>query len=449
MPFWFPLLFGVVFSGVGFGLMFAALYGGKFLRRQQRLQAEHPTEPWLWRKDWAQGRAESKTRTNMLAGWVFAIFWNAISAPIALLVFPAAAKQKGAVAYLILFFPLIGIFLLIHAIRETIAFFEFGKTYFEMSSVPGVIGRELKGQIQARFPHSPDHGVHLRLSCVHRVTVNSGDSRSTTETIVWREEADLSSGQLCPGPAGTTIPVQFRIPLEAQPTEKRSSSDEIVWILEALADVPGVNYHDIFEVPVFRTQETPSQAEAEKEVASEFAKTGQPPAISTVQIRQTGEGTEFYFPAARNKKFAVSATVMCLAFGGIAFLCMRVRAPIIFPIVFSLFWLVLVYVVIRLWLWTSRVVIGGGNLSLQAGLLGGGKVHQIPLAEIASIGDKIGAQQGGGTGTTYYDIELALRDGTKLTLGRILEDKHEVEWLVQEMKRLVRPQQKRMIAGMS
>src|SRR5271166_1302377 len=73
-PFWYPLIFGVLFSSVGFGLIFLALFGTKRYVRQQRLQAEHPTEPWLWRADWAQGRVSSNTRTSMIAAWVFAIF---------------------------------------------------------------------------------------------------------------------------------------------------------------------------------------------------------------------------------------------------------------------------------------------------------------------------------------------------------------------------------------
>jgi hypothetical protein len=448
MPFWLLLPFGLVFGGIGFGLIFAALYGGRYAQRQQRLEAEHPAEPWLWRADWAQGRANSKTRTSMFAGWVFAIFWNAISMPMAFLVLPAAAKQKGPIAYVGLIFPIVGVFLLVSAIRRTIAFFEFGNTYFEMSTVPGVIGRELKGQIQARFPHSPDHGIHLRLSCVHRVTTGSGNSQSTTENIVWRDEADLASGQLCPGPAGTTIPVDFGIPLDAQPTEKRNARDEFVWVLEALADVPGVDYHDIFEVPVFRTQQTPTQPEVEKFATTVATQSVTRPSVTTIEVRQKAGGTEFYFPAARNKSFAASTTVFSLIFGSISFFLIH-HAPIIFPLAFGFFSFLLLYITIQLWLGTTRVVIGSGGLTVQSGLLGGGKVRQIPLAEIASISDRITSQQGGATGTPYYDIELSLRDGKKITLGRTVRDKHETEWLVGEMQRLAGLETKTMTAGMA
>src|SRR5579859_1748288 len=444
-PVGMAIAFGLTFSTVGFGIIFLALYGGRHALRKQRLEVEHPTEPWLWRADWAQGRVKSKTGNLMFAGWAFAIFWNAISMPIALLVLPAAAKQKGSIAYIALVFPIAGVFLLIHAMRETIAFFEFGKTYFEMASVPAVVGRELKGQIQARFPHSPDHGIHLRFSSVHRVTTNSGNSSSTTETILWRDEADLSSAQVYPGPTGTTIPVDFRIPWNSQPTEQRNARDEYVWVLEALADVPGVNYHDIFEVPVFRTKDTPAAPEAETFAAAKPAAVPRPEAL-TVKVRQLAQGTEFYFPAARNKNFATTTTAFMLVFGAITFFLIH-HAPLIFPLAFGFFSLLLLYIAIQMWLGTSRVVMGSGGVTVQAGLLGGGKARQFALSEISAIGDRITAQQGGATGTPYYNIELTLRDGKKVTLGSTLRDQHEAAWLVEEMQRLAGLQPKSVATG--
>jgi hypothetical protein len=443
---WPLFLIGTFFVVIGFGLVFATFYGTKLMQRQQRLQVEHPTEPWLWREDWAQGKVQSKTRGSAIAGWIFTIFWNAVSMPMAYLFLTQPAKVKGPAVFLILVFPVIGVGLLIRAIRQTIALLEFGKTCFEMSSVPGVIGRELRGQIQARFPHSPDHGIHLRLSCVHRVTTNSGNSSNTSERILWRDEAELSSAQLFPGPSGTMIPVAFHIPLDAQPTEKRNSRDEFVWVLEALADVPGVNYHDIFEVPVFRTPQTPAQPEARRFVAAPPTFTR--PTIMTVEVRQNADETEFYFSAARNKKLA-SSVAAAWAICGVITYSMIHHAPVIFPIFFGLFSLILFYSTVQQWLSTTRVVVGSAGVAVQSGWLGSGKTHQIPLQEIASINHKISAQQGGATGTPYYDIELTLRNGIKITLGRAVREKPEAEWIVQEMRRLAGLQAKSLTAGMA
>ncbi len=428
---WMLLIFGLVFSGVGFGLILAILYGTSLAQREQRNQAEHPAEPWLWREDWAQGRVVSKTRSNMIGAWIFAVLWNLVSMPM-LFILPRQAAEKP-VAYIGLIFPVVGVYLLVRAVRQTLAYREFGKTCFEMASVPGVIGGELKGVIQARFPRSPERGVHLQLTCVNRVTTGSGDDQSTRENIVWRGESELSSAQLYPGPAGVTIPINFRIPWDSQPTEKRGPRDEIVWQLEALADVPGVDYHDVFEVPVFRTQQTPVQPEPESAVSIPVAVR---PSALTVEITQSSQGVEFYFPAARNKGFAVGITLFLLIFGVITYCLAGSGAPFIFPLVFGFFALLLLYVCVQMWLGTTRVGMGNGQLLVQEGLLGGGKVRRFAFSDLASISTKITSQQGDASGTPYYDIELNLRSGRKVTLGRTLRNKHEVDWLIEEMRRL-------------
>ncbi len=429
--------------------MFLGVAGNRKYSRIMQLRSEHASEPWLWREDWTAGRVKSNTKSSMVTAWIFAIFWNMVSWPPTIFALPGALRQKGANSLFLLIFPAAGIVLLIYAIRKTIAFAEFGKTCFEMASVPAVIGRDLKGSIQARFPHSPDHGVQLRLSCVHRYVSGSGNTSTTNEEILWRDEADLNSNQLYPGPIGMTIPVSFHIPLDAQTTDNRTPRDQIIWQLEAIAKVPGVDYHDVFEVPVFRTDQTPTfeeEARANTSASPFRAPEMSRPEHLTVRVQRVAEGTEFYFPPARNKGFATSITFFAAVFSTIGYFLMSPRVPIIFPIAFGGFGLLIAYFALQMWLGTTRVVIGS-SLRLQSGLLGGGRTREIELSEIASITDRIGAQSGNGTGTPYYDIELNLTNGKKLTLGRSLRNNHEVEWVVREMSRMAGIGQKKMTAG--
>lgn len=439
---WIGLIFAFVFTGVGLGLMSLVIFGGNVLKKQQRAQAEHPAEPWLWREDWAKGRIKGSTRSGMIGAWIFAVLWNLVSAPV--LVFLPQQAAKKPIAYVALIFPIAGAFLLIRAIRLTLAFVEFGTTWFEMASVPGVIGGELRGTIQARFPHSPDHGVQLRLTCVNRVTTGSGDSQNTSERIMWRGESSLSAGQLCPCPNGTAIPVYFQIPRDAEPTETRTSRAVILWQLEALADVPGVDYHDVFEVPVFRTAQTASRPSPE---ASFSVPVATRPSKMTVEVKQSDQGVEFYFAAARNPGFAAGTTFFLVVFGAITGVLARSSAAMIFPLAFGFFALLLLYISVQMWLGTTRVGIGNSELLVQDGLLGGGKVRRYALSEITSITSAIKSQQGGGTGTPYYDIELTLRTGKKVTLGRTLGNKQEVDWLLEDMRRLAGLQPKAAAAS--
>jgi hypothetical protein len=432
-PFWMPLIFGIAFTSVGFGLMYMVIFGSKLVQKRERAQAEHPSEPWLWRDDWAQGRVVSNTRGGMISAWVFAIFWNVVSAPI-LFFLPREAAKKP-IAYIGLIFPLAGVFLLIRAIRYSLAYAEFGKTVFEMSSVPGVIGGELKGVIQSRFPHSPERGVQLRLSCVRRATTGSGDSRSTTEYILWRGETSLAPGQLYPGPSGTTIPVNIRIPWDAIASDNQDSNNQVVWMLEARADVPGVDYDDVFEVPVFRTSQTPAQAPVD--VLHSSSMPAARPEVATISVQSVDGGTEFFFPAGRNKSFGISTSVFLTIFTATTYFLHRVRVPFIFPLAFGGFSVLLAYINMQMWLGTTRVTIGNGLVRVQTGYLGGGKIVQIAFADVAQIDSRIRAQQGGGTGTPYYNIELTQKNGRKVTLGNTLPSQQETQWLVEEMQRLV------------
>lgn len=426
---WLLILFGLVFCAIGCGLIFGTVSGGRILERKRRLTAENPTQPWLWREDWARGRVQSNTRSGMIGAWIFAVLWNAISAPI--LVFLPEQAAKKPIASIGFVFPLVGIVLLVRAIRMTLAYTEFGKTWFEMSAVPGVIGGELKGTIQARFPHRPEHGIQLRLTCLIRTVSGSGNSRSVSESIKWRCESRLDGAQLYPGPTGTSIPVDFKIPLDALATNTNPSG-QIIWQLEALADVPGVDYHDIFEVPVFRTSQTPT--EPLPQPAPEAVPGTRPPALTAV-VTPTSSGTEFYFPAARNKGFAAMTSLFWLIFASVT-IFLVFHAPVIFPVVFGFFTLVLLYITVQMWFGTTRVGISNTEVLLQDGYFGYGKIRKFGLSEIESISSRVAAQQGSGTGTPYYDIDLHLVSGKKVTLGRTIRNKEEVDWLVSEMRRM-------------
>jgi len=76
-------IFGITFGGVGFGGIVAALKGRKKVAELDALKARHPGAPWLWRRDWAEGRIEDANRATMGFTWTFAGFWTLVSAPAA------------------------------------------------------------------------------------------------------------------------------------------------------------------------------------------------------------------------------------------------------------------------------------------------------------------------------------------------------------------------------
>ena len=85
---WAGVLFSAIFAAIGGGVIYAGIYGNRKLKEQATLQVNNPQSPWLWRKDWAASRAESNNRNSAIGLWLAAIFWNAITFPIAFSAIP-------------------------------------------------------------------------------------------------------------------------------------------------------------------------------------------------------------------------------------------------------------------------------------------------------------------------------------------------------------------------
>lgn len=65
----FFAIFALTFGGVGFGGIAAALAGRRKLAEIEALEQKNPGAPWLWRPDWAAGRAnDSPARPCGLRG---------------------------------------------------------------------------------------------------------------------------------------------------------------------------------------------------------------------------------------------------------------------------------------------------------------------------------------------------------------------------------------------
>jgi hypothetical protein len=426
---WMLIFPGLAFTLIGGALIAAATIGSRKMRQAEIVRGEHPAQPWLWREDWSRGRSDSKTKTSMVSAWVISTVWLLVSSPV-LFVILSEQFRRDPKTLLALLFPAVGALMLVWAVRETMRWLEFGKTYFEMPIVPMVIGREARGTIQARFSHVPDQGVKLKLSCIHRTVSGSGNNRTTQEKILWRDEKIVPPEQLSLGPIGTSIPMEFSIPNDGLASDNTDPRSTILWLLEADADVPGVDYKDLFELPVFRTKDTPQKREV-------MGPSSTPPAHFTIVVRPGREGgTEIYFPAARNKGFALGTSLFSVIWGGAIAGMIHLRAPVLFPVVFGLFELLMMYITLDLLIGTSTVVVGQGIVRVRSGWFGSGKVHEFTFDQIAKFQTAITAQQGGATGTPYYDIQLITTSGSKVTLGKTVRDKQEADWLVTEMSRL-------------
>jgi hypothetical protein len=428
---------GVLFGGVGLAGMAAMWAGRRKLQEQTELRSKNPDQPWRWQQDWAAGRIEDSSRGTLWTSWAFAVFWNMIAFPSGYLGVQAALRQGQPGGYVALIFPLVGIGLLVGAARSTIRYRKYGVSRLELATIPAVIGHSLAGTVRVSTSIESPEGFLATVSCVRRVTSGSGKSRSTSESVLWQDERRVAGGRARDA-AGwrTDVPVQFRIPADVEPCSLDDPNNRVLWRLTVSASVPGVDYASVFEIPVFRTEAsaappTESEARLAAEQVRALAEYRQP-ADSRIRVTNRSQGVEIVFPPARNPGAAAGVTAFTLIWGGICWGLVHYKAPLLFPVVFGLSELLLLWVSLQLWLGVSRVTARPGMLLLAKGIGSPRGERTLPSAEVADVISAIGMQAGA---IPYYDVVVRQKDGEKLTAGRSVRDKHEAEWLAVTIKK--------------
>ena len=423
-------LFGLLFAGFAAGAWAMVRLGGRKAKEQEIVGSRYPDQPWLWRHDWASGRIDDTSRGTLWTSWIFAIFWNLISVPAGFVGVRAALLEGNTAGYVSLLFQIVGLGLLIWAVRSALRYQKYGVSRLELSTIPGQIGGSLAGAVRVTVLLRPAADFAISLTCTRRETSGSGKNSSTNETILWQEEGhavgeasrDISS-------LGTRIPFTFRIPADVPGSDSADPSSQIVWRLRLAAGVPGVDYDAVFEVPVFHSP--PGHP-----VGSEKNPMGDPDSVAPAPYRQPADsritvstnrrGTEIWFPAARNAAAAAGVTVFTLFWTAVLAGLVYSDAPALFPIVFGLFDLLLAAGALQLWLGVSRVTVDRQALLLEEGYVYTNRGCRITAGEIADITLKIGMQAGS---RPYYDVVIVRADGKRVTAGRSVRDKREAEWL--------------------
>jgi HEAT repeat protein len=448
---WVGVLIGAIFALIGGGIIYGGIYGNRKLTEQAAAEVSNPQSPWLWRKDWAASRAESRNRNSAFGLWAAAIFVNGIVFTLVISVVPQLWRTSDPKAFLVLAFCVGGIILAGAAVRASIRRKRFGQTYFEFASLPFSPSRTLKGTIHLRFNTEARHGIDLSLSCVRQVITGGGKNRSTLQSVLWQADTNVPQASLAPGLMGDAlIPVEFSIPSDAYESNHDDPNDQVLWLLHAQADVPGVNYSDDFEVPVF--QLTPSSASALAEApASIFLSDAQgasaapafqsdasdvaaPPNPKVVVSGGMDGSTEFYFPAFRNPRQVLTLICFAAVWTTIVYFLAHSKAPFFFTVVFGLAELFLIYGLIQFTLVSFRIRAGNGRIVRRRALLGIGGAREFPFSDIAQILPVTKAQQPG-TPASYL-LRLQMKNGENATLVDMIDNRQEARWVAAQLEKL-------------
>jgi len=445
------IMFGSVFVFIGGGLIYAAFRGYGLLKQQAAREESNPLSPWLWRLDWASRRAESQNKKSEIASWVFAILCNLITLPFLFRMVPNFARNGDPRVFLLLGCNLFGVILIVKALRATIRHRRFGDAYFEFDALPFSPGERVGGRIHLKLDTRAEHGIDLRLSCVRKLVSGSGDNRGTNQIVLWQAEHNVPAGAVEPGPLGRAIPVDFSPPADNLVTDHDNPSDQVLWLLHAQADVPGVDYSDDFEIPVFRSAAsaepasdsgTPTTTGADSfgfatPHASDADSGAVPQPAHTKVVVSMGSGvSEFYFPAFRNPSRALMLFLVLLVWTGVAYLLYQKHAPMFFFILFGLSDLFVIAGFLHVALGSARITVRSGEILSRSGVLGLGRTRRIQVSEVAAIVPVASMQQGNSSGSQLHAIRMRLKDGRKFTLADEIDSRQEARWIVSQIETL-------------
>ncbi len=432
----FYMIFTLIFGGFGYGLLYGVIRGIGTKRQEDQLKSLYQNEPWLWKTQWKDGIIHSQSKSKLTVSIIFALFWNLISTPI-LFIIPGELQKGNKPVLIALLFPFVGIILAVWAIRNLLQWLKFGDSTFVMDTRPGIIGGPLKGEIHTKVNIKPENGFHLTLSCINRVTTGSGKQHNTKEHVRWQDTCDIAREIYEYDPSHSVIPVLFHIPYDIPETNDDSPNNRIFWRLEISAKVPGVDYAASFEVPVFKTPQSSKDFILDKSSIAAY----QMPFDSEAAFKAEGIRVEpsvtggkcYVFPAARNKGAAFSTFVFLLIWTGAVVFLYKVKAPLIFPIVFGFFELLLIWLFLDMLLFRSRADVCHKSLSIQKGIFSL-KKNQLDFSDIDRLEIKSGMTYGN---KLYYNLNVVLKGGKKHLIAKNLSSRHIAENLTKEMEKIL------------
>lgn len=462
----FLSLFGMVFCAVGFGLMFAAITAE---RRRKAAEAKWLAQTdggkriWLARPDWAAGKIKSATGSQWKLFLFMGVMFGAIGGTASFFALKEELPKGNYAVLFVLLFPTVAIGFIFAAVRALLARRRFGDCFFELAQVPAPLGGSLDGLIQTGARLNLEEALHLKLSCIRRTVSSSGKNRNVQESILWQDEKVFRHDASLPMTAagGTGIPVHFNLPA-SQPESVLRGNPTVSWRLDVKAKMAGPDFAAIFKVPVFRVAGAVPTAESEPDPTAPLQMSAEEirrDEHSRIQVTDGPNGREFYFPAARNLGMAFGLTLFLAIWSGVLWLMMVKHAPVLFPIVFGLFEIFILWGFVSAWFKSSRVTVNGTGVTLQNRWLIYSRTRRFDASEIARFDLKVGMTSGA---TAFHDIKLVTRAGEQdgfdalkerqqtgerppisfkigdpsgITLASSVASRPEAEWLVREMTR--------------
>lgn len=387
-----------------------------------RLRVQHPHEPWLWRRDWAERSVRESVDVGGWCLWGFAVVWNLFCVPLWFIVrwqWPMDAKT-----ILMASFPIVGALLFLFAVYQTLRRRKYGISLCRLERSPIPVGSALRGELEVRLHEPPPAGFALRLASVRRTVSGSGKNRDVHERILWQDEQTVTHGMM-PSPNGLRVPFRFDVPYDCEPCDLANPNDTVIWRLHATAEVPGIDYEAAFELPVFRVEGARDELAATPHTAASWRPSREiQPGPDRIVIGSPGRLAD-----------AIGYLIFFTIWYGALYLFRDLGAPKWVLIAFGAFAGIFILFALDLFLGRTTLTADRTNLIIRRTWLGLGRPRRtIPAAEIVRLEEAVGASVGN---RAYHSVRAVLRNGRTRGVARFIRTRKDAQMLAERLAQML------------
>ena len=230
----------------------------------------------------------------------------------------------------------------------------------------------------------------------------------------------------------TAIPVLFAVPFDA-----RGTDDKNQWIVEVTAASDGKPFKALFEVPVFRTNESSRDFQLDESSIEPYAGNSDAADVvkhSFLRLSQNEVGrTTIVAPMFRAPGLAMVMGTISLIFSGVT-IALFASGHWFIGSVFGFFACILCWSFVDTAFYKSVLDDRGSTFRFRGGLFGIGRLVEIAKSEIQNVDTDMNAKAGN---VVIYDVRLKLENKKKVRVIRYLKGNALADAVKDEVERLV------------
>ncbi len=331
----FMAIFALTFPAVGAALVAGGLISTRQAKAEAALALRFPGEPWKWKSAWAGNTIPEGSSAWKIGGHLYTLWSGAIVLTLIGGSWISGAFTQSPSAWLLLIFPALWSIPAGFSIRRIRHQFAVGNTAFEPKSLPAWPGGTFEGAILMRRPPPMRHSAEAELVCEKSVTRKGGDSENTTTEKVWSHHETIPADRIIRDITGFRLPLALTIPADAPesgPADEPSTKH--TWKLHL--KVPGTPIHSQFEIPVFRTADSPAPMAGDAPSIHAAAAAELPELLAANRIRAefdpAGNPVSIVCPPARHRSLIIFLIVFDSIWTAAAVFLIQQNAPLIFRI---------------------------------------------------------------------------------------------------------------------